>query len=105
LRRHYSPKAKLWIFPWENENDLRRRVRELPSSARIHVIAHTHFPSPDGFDRVSLIPHDAEAFARAIYAELHQCDELGADCIIVEAVPTTNEWSAIADRLKRAATH
>jgi len=52
---------------------------------------------------VSVIPHDAEAFARAIYAELHQCDEAGAELIVVEAPPETNEWRAIADRLKRAA--
>jgi L-threonylcarbamoyladenylate synthase len=54
---------------------------------------------------VSVIPHDAEAFARAIYGELHQCDEAGADLIIVEALPETNEWFAIADRLKRAAAN
>jgi L-threonylcarbamoyladenylate synthase len=51
---------------------------------------------------VSVIPHDAEAFARALYAELHQCDELGAELIVVEAPPETSEWRAIADRLKRA---
>jgi L-threonylcarbamoyladenylate synthase len=51
---------------------------------------------------VSEIPHDAEEFARAIYAELHLCDEAGAERIIVEALPETDEWEAIADRLKRA---
>jgi L-threonylcarbamoyladenylate synthase len=51
---------------------------------------------------VSVIPHDAEAFARAIYAELHRCDELGAELIVVEQPPETTEWRAISDRLKRA---
>jgi L-threonylcarbamoyladenylate synthase len=50
-----------------------------------------------------VIPHDATAFARAIYAELHQCDEAGAELIVVEALPDTPEWRAIADRLRRAA--
>jgi len=50
-----------------------------------------------------VIPHDAEAFARAIYAELHRCDELGAEWIVVEALPDKIEWQAIADRLNRAA--
>ena len=50
-----------------------------------------------------MIPHDAEAFARALYAELHRCDEGGAEVIIVEAVPRTAEWRAIGDRLQRAA--
>ncbi len=69
----------------------------------IHVIAHTHIPSDEGLGRVSVIPHDAEAFARALYAELHACDEAGAELIVVEALPTTVEWRAIADRLNRAA--
>jgi L-threonylcarbamoyladenylate synthase len=54
--------------------------------------------------RVSVIPHDAEAFARAIYAELHRCDDAGAECIVVEAPPDTAAWRAIADRLQRAAS-
>jgi L-threonylcarbamoyladenylate synthase len=49
-----------------------------------------------------VIPHDAEAFARAIYAELHACDEAGAEWIVVEALPETSEWAAITDRLWRA---
>jgi L-threonylcarbamoyladenylate synthase len=50
-----------------------------------------------------VIPHDAEAFARAIYAELHHCDEAGAELIIVETPPSTEEWRGITDRLTRAA--
>ncbi|HWX21089.1 MAG TPA: Sua5 family C-terminal domain-containing protein, partial [Candidatus Binatia bacterium] len=60
-------------------------------------------PSVQGFGRVSVIPHDAEAFARAIYAELHQCDEAGAELIVVEALPEGEEWRAIRDRLTRGA--
>jgi len=73
-------------------------------SQNLHIVAHSHIPSGQGFARVSIIPHDPEAFARALYAELHQSDEAGADIIIVEAVPETNEWRAIRDRLKRAAS-
>jgi L-threonylcarbamoyladenylate synthase len=50
-----------------------------------------------------VIPHDAEAFARAIYAELHRCDDAGAEWIVVEAPPEAPAWSAISDRLRRAA--
>jgi L-threonylcarbamoyladenylate synthase len=51
---------------------------------------------------VSVIPHDAEAYARAIYAELHRCDAAGARCIIVEAPPAGAAWQAVTDRLQRA---
>ena len=50
-----------------------------------------------------MIPHDAEAFARAIYGELHRSDEAGAEWIVVEAPPDLPEWLAIADRLRRGA--
>jgi L-threonylcarbamoyladenylate synthase len=103
LQKHYAPKAKLVILKWSNEAELHSHLSLLPSPlAPRHVIAHTHIPSHAGFARVSVVPHDAEAFARALYAELHHCDELGAKLIIVEALPDTSEWRAIADRLKRA---
>ena len=70
-----------------------------------HVLAHTHIPSPDAFAQVCLIPHDAEAFARALYAELHSCDALGAETIIVERPPEAPEWSGVTDRLGRAAAN
>ena len=53
---------------------------------------------------MSVIPHDAEAYARALYAELHRCDAEGAKWIVVEALPEGPEWQAIADRLRRAAS-
>ena len=104
LRRHYSPKAKLAVWSWENEAELKARTADcgVPAS-RVHVVAHTRIPSGAGLGRVSVIPRDATAFARAIYAELHQCDEAGAGLIVVEALPDAPEWRAIADRLRRAA--
>lgn len=104
LPRHYSPRAKLEVVSWRDTADLLSKMKAPKSKlAAIHVIAHTVIPPDEDFGRVSVIPRDAEAFARAIYAELHQCDELGAERIVVEALPEGSEWHAIADRLKRAA--
>jgi L-threonylcarbamoyladenylate synthase len=104
LPRHYSPRAKLEILAWRDERELGTQVSKAKfQPAKTHIIAHTVIPSAGGWGRVSVIPHDAEAFARAIYAELHRGDELGAELIVVEALPETNEWQAIGDRLKRAA--
>ena len=103
LRKHYSPKAKLVVWSWGDEAELKARSAECGvRSGRVHVVAHTRIPSGAGFGRVSVIPHDAVAFARAIYAELHQCDEAGAKLIVVETLPEGPEWRAIADRLQRA---
>ncbi len=104
LPRHYSPRAKLVVASWNDDADLRGQVGKWNLEiAKCHVIAHSHIPLASGFGRVSVIPHDAEAFARALYAELHVCDEAGAELIMVEAPPDGSEWQAIGDRLRRAA--
>jgi L-threonylcarbamoyladenylate synthase len=104
LKKHYSPKAKLLVLEWLDDEDLRQQLATCHlSHVTCFVIAHTHIPPAENFADVSVIPRDAEAFARAIYAELHRCDEAGAELIVVEAPPELPEWSGIADRLKRAA--
>jgi L-threonylcarbamoyladenylate synthase len=105
LPRHYSPRARLLVRAWESDRELREVIAASGIAAsKCHIVAHSRIPEPQGLGRVSLIPHDAEAYARALYAELHKCDELGAELIIVEAVPDAPEWHAIADRLYRAQT-
>jgi len=105
LRKHYSPKAQLILRAWNDDQELRAMTKDfgIPLS-KTHIIAHSHVPSAHEFASVNVIPHDAEAFARAIYLQLHQCDEAGAELIIVEALPETDEWRGLSDRLNRAAT-
>jgi L-threonylcarbamoyladenylate synthase len=104
LPKHYAPKARLLVLHWANDADLRAQIanRKL-QTAKCRVITHSRVPSSRGFARISVMPRDAKAFARALYGELHRCDESGARLIVVEAVPATAEWGAIADRLQRAA--
>jgi L-threonylcarbamoyladenylate synthase len=104
LKKHYAPKAKLVVLTWTDELDLRSQIgnRQL-ATGNVHVIAHAKIPAGFGAANVSVIPHDAEAFARALYAELHRCDAAGAELIVVEAPPELPEWSGITDRLRRAA--
>ncbi len=106
LPKHYAPKAKLLLLSWKDEMHLKEQLAEASGAQRpkVHLIAHTRIPAGHGFVAVSVIPRDPEAFARAIYAELHRCDEAGAELIVVEALPEAGEWRAIADRLKRATT-
>jgi L-threonylcarbamoyladenylate synthase len=104
LQKHYSPKAKLLVLDWKDDAELKSQLvtRHL-SLATCFIIAHTKIPSAENFTDVSVMPYDAEAFARAIYAELHRCDAAGAELIVVETPPDLPEWSGIADRLRRAA--
>ena len=104
LARHYAPRARLWIGTWRDEADLRAQLRrDGVDFATAHVLAHQVIPGAGAAGRVCVIPADPEAFARALYAEWHRCDALGAGTIVMEAVPATSGWSAIADRLARAA--
>jgi L-threonylcarbamoyladenylate synthase len=103
LEKHYSPKARLAVFSWSDEAELEAQLsKHRVGTHRCHVIAHTRIPLRCAPGMVSVIPHDPQAFARALYAELHRCDEAGAETIIVEAVPNSPEWDGIRDRLARA---
>jgi L-threonylcarbamoyladenylate synthase len=105
LRKHYAPRAKLVVRSWSSAEDFHVQLSTFNfQPSHIHVIAHTHIPSGEGLGGVSVIPHDAEAFARALYAELHRCDAAAAALIVMEALPTGVEWQAIGDRLNRAAS-
>jgi L-threonylcarbamoyladenylate synthase len=104
LRQHYAPRAKLLVLSWADEESLCRQLADAQVEASTtHVIAHSHVPMSGGLARVSVIPHDVEAFARALYAEWHACDEAGAQHIVVEAPPDGPEWRGVWDRLRRAA--
>ena len=70
---------------------------------RTWVLAHSRIPETLAANRVSVIPHDPEAYGRALYAALHHCDGQEAGWIVVEALPSGPEWEAIRDRLSRAA--
>lgn len=104
LKKHYAPRAKLLMLRWKDDAELKSKIQNSKLKAEnCHVIAHARIPSPESFARVCVIPHDAEAFARAIYAEMHHCDDAGAEAIVVEAPPDAPEWAGISDRLCRAA--
>ncbi|MBL9166537.1 MAG: threonylcarbamoyl-AMP synthase [Verrucomicrobiales bacterium] len=104
LPKHYSPRATLRILAWESDAEIATLLRPaLQQGQRIHVIAHRRIPLTLSLpqSQITVIPDDAEAYARALYAELHRCDEANADLIVVEAVRNTTEWRAVADRLQR----
>ena len=49
------------------------------------------------------LPADHAAYAQGLYASLRALDALGADFILIEALPGGPGWRAVADRLGRAA--
>ena len=104
LEKHYAPRARVVLGSWRDGNEARELVfRSGGKIETTRVIAHEKIPAEAGFAAVAVIPHDAEAYARALYAELHRCDEAGAEMILIELPPGGPEWEGIRDRLRRAA--
>lgn len=103
LLKHYAPQARLMIWDGSSKS-LASAFAEtgLPPN-RVHLLARGTAPPGVHVGHVCVMPRDPSAFARAFYAELHRADETGAALIVVEAVPDTPPWRAIADRIRRAA--
>jgi L-threonylcarbamoyladenylate synthase len=110
LKRHYAPKGTARVFSWRDDADLKAQLGvmlagSVASAAEFkscYVLAHSKVPALDQLGGVSVIPHDPEAYARALYAALHEIDAAGAQWIIIEDVPRDAKWRAIRDRLDRA---
>ena len=49
-----------------------------------------------------LMSADPVGYAHDIYAALRDMDHAGVDLIVVESLPEGAEWTAVADRLRRA---
>ncbi|MCK9985062.1 MAG: L-threonylcarbamoyladenylate synthase [Azoarcus sp.] len=101
LAAHYAPRTPLQLIP------AARLVEEAATLAgegsRVAVLART---CPDPRDARLIwrnAPADPAGFAHDLYASLRELDACGADFIVVEALPETPDWQALADRLGRAA--
>jgi L-threonylcarbamoyladenylate synthase len=75
--RHYSPKTPLVLV----------ETGQLPVSGRGILLR---------------MPDHPREYAAVLYERLHAADAQGWDWIAIEQPPSTEEWSAIRDRLERA---
>lgn len=103
LPRHYSPHSRMILARWNTNEELNQILAKSGvTAASTAVISHSQIPADPNFLLVSVVPHDPPAYARAVYAELHRCDEMNPRLIVCEEVPETPEWEGIRDRLHRA---
>ncbi|MDH7501528.1 MAG: L-threonylcarbamoyladenylate synthase [Verrucomicrobiota bacterium] len=103
MLRHYAPRARLFVWRGDDEKTLQILLAKHNLAAvSCHLITHVRPPTQIKFGNVMVLPRDVRAYARVLYAALHECDEACASAIIVRAPPESPEWSAIADRLARA---
>ncbi len=90
-RRHYAPRAKVVLT---QDVD---RVDGL--AGPVGVLA---YDADEGPYR-EVLPADPRGYAADLYAALHRLDDAGVRTVIVQAVPESEEWLAVRDRLRRAA--
>jgi len=89
-RKHYSPKTRIVLV---NRGHLPREGRGVYLWLDYNAVAAAR----------ERMPEEPEAYAAKLYSTLHELDNEGFDWIAVELPPDQPEWTAIRDRLLRAA--
>ena len=100
LEAHYAPRTPLRIVDGPQIVELLTRLKREGKRVGILVCHQAEIP----FAEVSLrLPANPESYARGFYAALRELDEADCDLLVVEGIPASGVWSAVADRLRRAA--
>ncbi len=92
--RHYSPRTPLLLV----------KDGKLPGQGPGIYLQHQHLPSRESVQTIQM-PAAAPDYAAALYEILHQADAGNYDWIAVDLPPSTPDWEAIHDRLRRAASN
>jgi L-threonylcarbamoyladenylate synthase len=101
LAAHYAPRTPLMLM--ESDLALELAASLARQGRRVAVLAFSdRRPLSTNVEWVAA-PRNAADYAHALYASLHRLDEAGCDAIVVERPPQQPEWTAINDRLARAA--
>ncbi len=99
MAQHYAPRAKLRIM---DTKAIQAALDILgPDARQIAVYARTRLHNPHVLMRP--MPHTAIACAQDLFAALHDFDAAQVKLIWVEAVPESEAWAGVRDRLRRAA--
>ena len=100
LESHYAPGLPLKIVhPEEIEEYLRARA-----GTPVAVLSRRGRPHDSKATLWQVAPEMPDDYARLLYGTLRWLDVSGCRLIVVEDLPALPEWTAIRDRLGRAAT-
>lgn len=102
LRKHYAPQVPLRL----TDDDGTSLVRVLCGEGKLVGWlplgdATSRLDSPQIVRRP--LPREPAEYARRLYATLHELEQSGVAAIVVERPPQGPAWSAVHDRLTRAA--
>lgn len=103
---HYQPRTPLRLLTRDELDDY---VKQEQVSARIGLMVYSRQLVSDfnaaGFTlgTVLQLPDDPAAYGHQLFGSLHLLDQQEMDTLLVEKPPVDEAWSAVNDRLKRAA--
>lgn len=98
--RHYAPRARVLAFDGATREAALGEARQAAAQGlRVGGLAFGALPVAEA----RVMPRAAAAYARRLYAALHELDACGCGLVLVERVPDTPEWAGVRDRLERAA--
>ncbi len=100
--RHYAPRARLVLAKTRGEA-VEMAARLAAKRERVGLVLRGATAFGGAGSVVRVMPADPESYARRLYGVLHELDDAGATAIVVERVPESEAWSAVADRLERGA--
>ena len=98
LPLHYSPKARVILAGEDWKKSLSQ------ADPKAYVISTEPPPADCDLENWHQLPASPDGFARSLYDTLNQCDQTGAELILIQSLPTGAGWDAIRDRLTRAAS-
>lgn len=101
LDAHYAPLTPLRVVAAEQLPEALRLLKE--SGKCFGVLARSQQAGLVPPHSLRQLPDEPEGYARGLYAALRELDQAGNDVIVVEGIPSTAAWAAVADRLRRAA--
>ena len=101
LEAHYAPLTPMRLVAGERLLDFINAQRH--RGGRCAVISANQPPQAGMPHAWRLMPANPVGYAHDLYAALRDMDHAGVDLIVVESLPDDAAWTAVADRLRRAA--
>jgi L-threonylcarbamoyladenylate synthase len=103
MPRHYAPRTPLECVAAERESE--RLASLLREKRRLGWMTFTNPGAVSPGVLVRVLPSDPAGYAAQLYAALHELDVAGLDRILLTLPPDTDDWLAVRDRLRRAASN
>ncbi|OGT38786.1 MAG: threonylcarbamoyl-AMP synthase [Gammaproteobacteria bacterium RIFCSPHIGHO2_12_FULL_37_14] len=97
---HYAPTTKTVILNTQQINEFLRTIQ--PHHLPLAIMRYTGTENKRSMMKVIPMPNNATQYAHDLYQTLRLLDTGQFKQIIIEAVPMTEEWGAIRDRLFKA---